>query len=292
MPDRRARTRCLVPLLLGAAPRTVAQTRTPDLERLSHEELMQATVSAALGVPEPTMTTPAAAHVITGDDIRRPGATSLAEARRLAPGGWRPDSSRERDVSGCRQRRAASALLHRLLHGFLSLVVLSAIPALPSSAQPTPEYELKAAFLSKFPEFTEWPKEAIDSRPTIDLCVAAPNPFGAVLEKLAAGEALEGRRYRVREVDAPAELEGCRVLFVPATAGRRGKRLLDAARQQPVLTVGETDGFLDEGGLVCLQLVEGRVRFDIDTGAARRVGIRFSSQLLRLARVVRGEREL
>src|SRR5690606_28222534 len=185
MPDRRARTRCLVPLLLGAAPRTVAQTRTPDLERLSHEELMQATVSAALGVPEPTMTTPAAAHVITGDDIRRPGATSLAEARRLAPGGWRPDSSRERDVSGCRQRRAASALLHRLLHGFLSLVVLSAIPALPSSAQPTPEYELKAAFLSKFPEFTEWPKEAIDSRPTIDLCVAAPNPFGAVLEKLA-----------------------------------------------------------------------------------------------------------
>ena len=44
-------------------------------------------------------------------------------------------------------------------------------------------------------------------------------------------------------------------------------------------------------GLLCtnLRLVDGRVRFDVNVGAAERVGVRFSSQLLRLAVNVRGQ---
>ncbi len=212
-------------------------------------------------------------------------------SRQLAAGSWQTEGSCSRQLAaGSRQPRKQPSRIVRLLSPFpfpvscvLFLLLLS-----PSSAQPTPEYQLKAAFLCKFPEFTEWPTEATDSQSTIDLCIAAPNPFGDALERLVAGETLRGRAFRIREVGTPADLAGCRMLFVPAESGRRGYALLTAARRQPVLTVGEDDGFLDEGGLVNLRLVDGRVRFDIDAAAARRVGIRFSSQLLRLALVVRG----
>src|SRR5690606_6949769 len=87
--DGRARTGCLALLALllpGAAAPAAGQTGAPDLKRLTLEELMQVKVSATLRVPEPKMTTPAAVHVITANDIRRSGATSLAEVLRLAPG--------------------------------------------------------------------------------------------------------------------------------------------------------------------------------------------------------------
>ena len=181
------------------------------------------------------------------------------------------------------------ARIARLLLLFLFPVPCFLFPVV-SSAGVAPEYELKAAVVSKFPAFTEWPPEALDGRATIDFCVARPNPFGPALARFVAGESAYGRALRVREVDGPAAIDGCRVLFVPAHAGAAGQALLDAARAHPILTVGESPAFLDEGGHISLRLVDGRVRFDIAADTAGRVGIRFSSQLLRLALDVRGGR--
>jgi hypothetical protein len=153
----------------------------------------------------------------------------------------------------------------------------------------SPEYQLKAAFVSKFPEFTEWPAQAVESRRTIDLCVARPNPFGRALSDFTAGEAIRGRPLQVREITGPGEIASCHVLFVPADSALDRRALLAAARKLPVLTVGEAAAFLDEGGILRLDLVDGRVRFDVNVAAANRVGVRFSSQLLRLAMHVRGQ---
>ena len=50
-----------------------------DLKRLTLEELLRVEVTTVMRVPEPTMAIPAAVFVITQDDIRRSGATSLPE---------------------------------------------------------------------------------------------------------------------------------------------------------------------------------------------------------------------
>jgi iron complex outermembrane recepter protein len=62
----------------------VAQT-AEDLDRLSIEELGQVEVTSVFKRPEPVNRTPASVYVITQDEIRRSGATSLPEALRLAP---------------------------------------------------------------------------------------------------------------------------------------------------------------------------------------------------------------
>lgn len=57
-----------------------------DLKNLSLEELSNVEVTTANKQPEPALDTAAALYVITSDDIRRSGATTLPDALRLAPG--------------------------------------------------------------------------------------------------------------------------------------------------------------------------------------------------------------
>lgn len=74
-----------VALVLGAVSGARAQTDA-DPTRLSLEELMNIEVSSAARKPQPLADTATALHVITRDDIRRAGTTTLPEALRLAPG--------------------------------------------------------------------------------------------------------------------------------------------------------------------------------------------------------------
>jgi hypothetical protein len=147
------------------------------------------------------------------------------------------------------------------------------------------EYQLKAAFVYRFPQFVEWPPDVFDGQDSLHICVSAPNPFGMTLEELVAGETMNGRRLVVRDVGRSGDVGGCHVLFVPAAGS--SERLLQAAKG-PVLTIGESPTFLDEGGIINLRVIDRRVRFEVNAAAAERSGLKLSSQLLRLAMVVRG----
>jgi iron complex outermembrane receptor protein len=65
-----------------------AQTSAPgqDLRSLSLEELMGVPVTVTNRVPKSRLTTPASVFVMTSDDIRQSGATTLPEALRMVPG--------------------------------------------------------------------------------------------------------------------------------------------------------------------------------------------------------------
>src|SRR5262245_9490687 len=64
----------------------VANADQGDLKRLSLKQLGSIEVTTASKEPVKLLRTPAAIFVITQDDIRRSGATSIPEALRLAPG--------------------------------------------------------------------------------------------------------------------------------------------------------------------------------------------------------------
>lgn len=172
--------------------------------------------------------------------------------------------------------------------GKLAAIVMAAFVAMSVRAQNVPdEYRLKAAFVYRFPQFVDWPSRALDGRNTIDLCVLAPSPFGSVLQELADGETLGGRALMVRQFDSAGPIDTCHLLFLP-NASRVRRAVLQHVANLPILTVGDAPGFLDEGGIVQLRLVDKRVRFEINASAADRAGLRLSSQLLRLAVNIRG----
>ncbi len=84
---RHAPALTLVSLLgLAAATRLDAAPPVQDLKSLSIEELMQVDVMLASRQAEPLAQTEAAVSVVTADDIRRSGVTTLADALGLAEG--------------------------------------------------------------------------------------------------------------------------------------------------------------------------------------------------------------
>lgn len=87
----------------------------------------------------------------------------------------------------------------------------------------------------------------------------------------------------MRQGARPEEWRGCHILFIPAEEAERVDGVLRAVALAPVLTVSDSPDFARSGGMIGLKQRGGRIRFDINLGAARRAGLNLSSRLLKLA---------
>jgi iron complex outermembrane receptor protein len=65
-------------------------------------------------------------------------------------------------------------------------------------------------------------------------------------------------------------------------------RILENLRGASILTVGETDQFIQQGGIINLVTQENRVLFEVNLGVAEQAQLRISSKLLTLAKTVQG----
>lgn len=174
------------------------------------------------------------------------------------------------------------AVLRRLPALLLFAAALATAPA-ASRAQVAGEYDIKAAFLYNFTKFVEWPPTAFfDEHSALNLCVLGEDPFGRSLPEVL-GEEAAGRKLVLLRIGKIADPTVCHVLFISRSERRRLPQILAAVRMFPVLTVGDTPGFLDQGGIVNFTLEGSKVRFEISQAAAERTGLRISSKLLRLA---------
>jgi hypothetical protein len=144
------------------------------------------------------------------------------------------------------------------------------------------EYRVKAAYLLNFTRFVEWPRSVLDGSGPFTICLAGANPFGPVLGETLVGEVVAGRTLTSRVV-ADAAGARCQVLFIPHAVA--AMPFLRAVRGTPVLTVGEADDFLEQGGAINFVLEEGKVRFEVNPDAVSRNQLTMSSRLLRLARI-------
>ncbi len=77
---------CLMGIFFLTLINIPAFAETNNLGMLSLDELLDVDVVSVAKLPEKINNTPAAAHVITGEDLRRSGVTSIPEALRMVPG--------------------------------------------------------------------------------------------------------------------------------------------------------------------------------------------------------------
>lgn len=167
----------------------------------------------------------------------------------------------------------------------LVVVALAARVLLAREPPQVPEYELKAEFLERFTRFIDWPNEAGPETPFV-IGVLAPNPFGRYLDELASSRKVKGRPIVVKEIAAPENADECDLLFVPASHKKNLPRILSKTSGKPILTVGDTDGFAEKGILVNFYTSESNLRFEINDAAIKKSGLKASSKLLKLARII------
>lgn len=166
-------------------------------------------------------------------------------------------------------------------------VVLVALAAQRDlTAQSVTPPALKAAFLFNFAKFVEWPAGESQNGP-LCLCVLEDLAVEDSLEQLINGAPFSGRSVTLLKGARTRSLRGCHVLYVGETDQMPIAATLEELKNTPVLTVGDGEPFARGGGMIGLFIENGRMRFAINPDAAQRAGLKLSSRLLNLARIVK-----
>jgi hypothetical protein len=184
-----------------------------------------------------------------------------------------------------------SRLRTKLMAWSLLLLICVHLGAAPKGhAQDAPsEYQVKAAYLFNFLKFVEYPEESFaDSLAPIVIGVVGEDPFGNALPQVVVGKTVQGRDLVIRIYHAGEDLRGTHILFISASERKRLPMILSSLRGSSVLTVADTSGFLDAGGMIQFLNENGRVRFAINVDATSRAKLKMSSKLLSLAKGVAG----
>jgi YfiR/HmsC-like len=169
---------------------------------------------------------------------------------------------------------------------FLICVALGSF-AITAQAQSAGEYQIKAAFLFNFAKFVEWPPGSFsDASAPLQICVLGQDPFGEELRKITDQKIVNGRKLQVRDVIELAEARNCHILFIAASEKLSSKKILAGLHGASVLTVSDTKGFVGEGGVINFVLENDRVMFEVSPVAAERAGLKISSRLLSVAKLV------
>jgi hypothetical protein len=178
--------------------------------------------------------------------------------------------------------------MHRYLFNIMLVFYLVALSSAVVSADQhkAGEYQVKALFLYNFLNFVEWPAgSSFNSSPAINVCIVGDDPFDDALDSIR-NETVKGKRLAIRNFRPFDEPEGCHLLFIPASEKGHAGQILRSVREANVLTVSDTVEEGRQGAIISFFIEQKKVRFAISIEAAQKAGLKISSKLLRLAKIV------
>jgi hypothetical protein len=161
--------------------------------------------------------------------------------------GWRSCTLKLRAPRGLRGAHLLWGRLPRLhpKGAALKLAILCLFLLLSATAvraQVSREYQLKAVFLWRLAQFTEWPQDTFEaSTDPIVICVAGDNPFGDALETAVRGEKAHGRPLAVQYFRGVDPIKACHIVYLGPPVARQGKELGAALAGKSILTVMDTE---------------------------------------------------
>jgi len=152
------------------------------------------------------------------------------------------------------------------------------------------EYQVKAAFLINFPKYVEWPEDAFTNKTSpIVIGVLGETKMTDELQKIIPGRMVNDRGFVLIHLNSIEESGGCHILFVAADKQQRPPDFLAKLKNTGVLTVGESNDFLDNGGIINLVRRDRKIAVEVNLEAAANARIKISSKLLSVASVVKGK---
>jgi YfiR/HmsC-like len=166
----------------------------------------------------------------------------------------------------------------------------STADAQAGDASESSEYLIKAGFIYNFAKFVEWPANAFAQPDSpIVIGVLGTDPFGNTIDRIVEDKKVGTRGFVVRRYKWSKELKEvkeCKILFVSASEHAHIDEIVESVKGLPILTVGETPGFAERGGVIRFTLEGNRVRFEVNVEAAHQAELNISSRLLTLAKII------
>lgn len=167
----------------------------------------------------------------------------------------------------------------------------TASPSAP--AQTFSAESVKAAYLTNFIRFTQWPETSFaDKSAPFVIGVVGNRDLEDELLRLSDRLSVRDRPLRILRIRSARDLQNCHVVFFESVTSTSGipdltmSECLEAVRGRSVLTVSDSPDFIGEGGIINLYREGENLRFEIAPQHATSAGLVLSSRLLALARII------
>jgi hypothetical protein len=145
---------------------------------------------------------------------------------------------------------------------------------------------LKSIFVERFTRFIEWPQGTLPAGAPFVVCIQGSGETADNLSEIARSRKFKDRLCEVRRIRAGSDINSCHLLYLSASEAAHLPQVLAASAGRPILTVSDAAGFAEKGVLINLYQEEKLMHFEINLAAVKRSKLTFSSQLLRLGRLV------
>jgi hypothetical protein len=147
--------------------------------------------------------------------------------------------------------------------------------------------QVKAAYLYNFAKFVEWPQETFpDATAPIHFCLLNDPSIGSELSQIVKDKRISGRSIVVVPIQTGEQGRSCQILFISTAQNWQVEHILKVLQGASVLTVGETTGFVEQGGIVNFVVQDDQVHFQVNHRAATQSRLRMSARLLSVAKRV------
>lgn len=178
-----------------------------------------------------------------------------------------------------KRRRFSAGHLARLAMSCALLVFLLVSPLFAQRD----EGAVRAAFVFNLTKYVEWPNLGHE----LVIGFVGDSETGAVLQRVVSGKISGSRTIRVVISPSEEQLSRCNILYVGYSSAKKTQSILDKIRNKNILSVGESDHFAREGGMVGLVRDGDHIQIEVNLESVQSGGLKISSRLLNLAEIVR-----
>lgn len=153
-------------------------------------------------------------------------------------------------------------------------------------AQPS-EYDLKAAYLLNFTKFIDWPEEDVSAaQKIITIGIVGSDPFGDSIKKIE-DKKVKDRTIVIKRFAGAKSIELSEILFVPESEKGNFPEILRNIKSKSTLVVCEHSDAAEHGAAIGFYIENKKLRFEINTDITGARGLKVSSQLLKLAKIIK-----
>jgi hypothetical protein len=146
------------------------------------------------------------------------------------------------------------------------------------------ESKMKAVFIYNFTNYIGWP--AAIAKDVFTIGVIGPSDIVVPLKEIAETKTVQGVPIRIRYFETPEKIDSCQILFVSSPDKGKITGILAKTKGASVLTVGDAPGLAAQGIAINFVIIDGKIRFEINTDALGDAGLKVSSHLLKLGILV------
>jgi hypothetical protein len=155
-----------------------------------------------------------------------------------------------------------------------------------SETQVAREYGVKAAMLTNFAKFVDWPSGSFKNETSpIVIGIVGTDPFGDIFEA-AKDKTVKGRKVVMRNLPRLENFEDCHILFFSKSEKGNLILLLSATKNYNILTVSDIEKFAEKRGMIGLVTGDNTISIEINLETVKHSNLKFSSQLLKIAKLI------